>query len=212
MSLRFRHIAIEGPIGVGKTSLAHKLASQINAQLLLEQPEDNPFLFRFYRDPARYALQTQMHFLLQRVNQMADLAQLDLFNQHIVTDFLLAKDTLFARLTLSPDEWRLYEQIYLALSPRAPSPDLVIYLQAPSNVLIDRVMRRGRLAEADMNEAYLRALIDSYVHFFHDYDEAPLLVVNTECLNPIDSDKDYALLLDRIEHMRGRRAYFNLAA
>lgn len=212
MPARFRHIAVEGPIGVGKTSLARRLAPTFNAQLLLEQPDENPFLERFYRDPARYALQTQMFFLFQRVRQMTDLAQLDLFRQHIVADFLLAKDALFARLTLAEDEWRLYERMYAALSPRAPAPDLVIYLQAPAEALIDRVMRRGHAAEAGISEDYLKSLIDGYVRFFHDYDEAPLLVVNTENLNPVDRDEDFALLLDRIARMRGRREVFNLAA
>jgi deoxyadenosine/deoxycytidine kinase len=209
---RFRHIAVEGPIGVGKTSLARRLAPIFNAHLLLEAPDDNPFLERFYRDPRRHALPTQMFFLFQRARQMADLAQLDLFRQHIVADFLLAKDALFARLTLAEDELRLYRQMYAALSPQAPAPDLVIYLQAPADILIDRVMRRGHAAEAGISEVYLKSLNDSYVRFFHDYDEAPLLVVNTEHLNPIDREEDFALLLDRIERMRGRREVFNLAA
>ena len=209
---RFRHIVIEGPIGVGKTSLARRLAPTVGAQLLLEEPGENPFLERFYRDPARYALATQMFFLFQRVRQMTDLAQLDLFRQHIVTDFLLAKDALFARLTLAEDELRLYERTYAALSPQAPAPDLVIYLQAPADALIERVMRRGQPAEAGISEAYLKSLIDGYVRFFHGYDEAPLLVVNTEHLNPVARDEDFALLLDRIARMRGRREVFNLAA
>jgi deoxyadenosine/deoxycytidine kinase len=209
---RFRHIVIEGPIGVGKTSLARKLAPRFGAQLLLEKPEDNPFLERFYRDPKRYALPTQMFFLFQRARQMADLTQLDLFRQHVMADFLLAKDALFARLTLAEDEWKLYEQMYAALAPQAPAPDLVIYLQAPAEVLIERVMRRGLATEAGIHESYLKALIDSYVRFFHSYDDAPLLVVNTEHLNPIDRDEDFALLLERIERMRGRREVFNLAA
>lgn len=209
---RFRHIVIEGPIGVGKTSLARKLAPKFGAQLVLEAPDENPFLERFYRDPARHALPTQMFFLFQRARQMTDLAQLDLFRQHIVADFLLAKDALFARLTLAEDELRLYRQMYAALAPQAPAPDLVIYLQAPADLLIDRVMRRGHASEAGISEAYLKSLTDSYVRFFHDYDEAPLLVVNTEHLNPIDRDEDFALLLDRIDRMRGRREVFNLAA
>lgn len=208
---RYRHIVVEGPIGAGKTSLARKLAPRFGAQLLLEAPEDNPFLERFYRDPKRYALPTQMFFLFQRVRQMTDLAQLDLFRQHVITDFLLAKDRLFARLTLAEDELKLYEQLYAALSPQAPAPDLVICLQAPAQMLIERVTRRGLTTEAGIDAPYLAALSDQYVRFFHDYDDAPLLVVNTEHLNPIDRDEDFELLLARIERMRGRREVFNLA-
>lgn len=208
----YRHIVIEGPIGVGKTSLARKLAARVGAQLLLEQPEANPFLERFYRDSARYALPTQMFFLFQRAQQMRDLAQQDLFQSLVVGDFLLDKDALFARLTLAPDELKLYEQLHAHLAPQAPAPDLVIYLQAQPDTLIDRVERRALAAEAGMSEGYLRALHEAYLRFFHDYDAAPLLTINTEHLNPIDRDADFDLLMTRIEKMRGRREYFNLAA
>jgi deoxyguanosine kinase len=208
----YRHIVIEGPIGVGKTSLARKLATRLGAQLLLEQPEQNPFLERFYRDSARYALPTQMFFLFQRAQQMRDLAQQDLFQSLVVGDFLLDKDALFARLTLAPDELTLYEQLHAHLAPQAPAPDLVIYLQAQPETLIERVERRALAAEAGISAPYLRALHEAYVRFFHDYDSAPLLTINTEHLNPIDRDADFDLLLTRIEKMRGRREYFNLAA
>jgi deoxyadenosine/deoxycytidine kinase len=209
---RFRHIVIEGPIGVGKTSLAHRLARHTGAQLLLEQPQDNPFLERFYRDRARYALPTQLFFLFQRVRQLAELNQLDLFKAQIVGDFLLEKDALFARLTLAEDELKLYEQILAQIAPQAAVPDLVIYLQADPQTLISRVDRRGNPIEAGIHESYLRALSEAYARFFMDYDAAAVLVVNTDNLNPVDSDDDFALLLSRIERMRGRREYFNLGA
>jgi deoxyadenosine/deoxycytidine kinase len=209
---RLRHIVVEGPIGVGKTSLARRLAASIGAHLLLEQPEANPFLERFYREPSRHALATQMFFLFQRIQQLAELRQLDLFRSHVVGDFLLDKDPLFARLNLADDELKLYEQLYAQLAPRAPTPDLVIYLQAPAEALVERVARRGIAAEARIGAEYLRRLADSYADFFHHYDAAPLLVVNAEHLNPIERDADYALLVAQIEKMRGRREYFSLAA
>jgi deoxyadenosine/deoxycytidine kinase len=212
VAARFRHIVVEGPIGVGKTSLARRLGESIGAHLLLEQPEANPFLARFYREPARHALATQLFFLFQRIQQLAELRQLDLFRTHVVGDFLLEKDPLFARLTLADDELRLYEQLYAQLAPRAPAPDLVIYLQAPAETLIERVARRGNAAEAAITAEYLRRLADSYARFFHHFDAAPLLVVNAEHLNPVGRDEDYALLVAHIERMRGRREYFSVAA
>jgi len=211
VATRFRHIVIEGPIGAGKTSLARRLGASIGAHLLLEQPEANPFLPRFYRDPARYALSTQLFFLFQRVQQLAEARQLDLFRTHLVGDFLLEKDPLFARLTLTDDELKLYEQIYAQLSPRSPAPDLVICLQAPVEALYERVAQRGNPDEAAITEDYLRRLAEAYVQLFHNFDAAPVLLVNTEHLNPADRDEDYALLLLRIEQMRGRREYFSLA-
>jgi deoxyadenosine/deoxycytidine kinase len=206
-----RHLVIEGPIGVGKTSLARKLAARSGAKLVLEQAGDNPFLERFYRDSARYALPTQLFFLFQRVQQLRDLAQQDLFESLVIGDFLLDKDALFARLNLAPDELKLYEQIHAHLAPQAPAPDLVIYLQAQPETLVERVGRRALAAEAGITESYLRALNEAYVRFFHDYEGAPLLVVNTEHLNPIERDADFDLLLTRIDRMRGRREYFSLA-
>ena len=208
---RYGYIAIEGPIGVGKTTLARRLAQRCGAQLLLEQPQDNPFLERFYRDRKRYALPTQLFFLFQRVQQLAELRQPDLFHGPVIADFLLDKDALFARLTLADDELRLYEQILAQVAPQAQTPDLVLYLQAPPEVLIERVQRRSVPMENAIGTAYLRQLADSYLRFFHDYDGAPVLVVNTEALNPADRDDDLDLLITRIERLRGCREYFNLA-
>jgi len=211
VAARFRHIVVEGPIGAGKTSLARRLGDSLGAHLLLEQPEANPFLARFYLDPARHALATQMFFLFQRAAHLAELRQLDLFHSHVVADFLLEKDRLFARLTLADDELALYERLYAHLALQAPAPDLVIYLQAPAAALVERVARRGLKAEAPITAEYLNRLATGYAEFFHHYDAAPLLVVNTEHLNPVERDADYELLLSRIGSMRGRREHFSLA-
>ncbi|MFO1198860.1 MAG: deoxynucleoside kinase [Burkholderiaceae bacterium] len=206
---RYRHIVVEGPIGAGKTSLARKLSERFGAGLVLEEPSANPFLERFYREGRRYALPTQLFFLFQRVNQLRDLSQRDLFSQAVSGDFLLDKDPLFARLTLDDDELALYHQIFDSLRPQAPVPDLVIYLQAQPDTLVERVRRRGVPMEADMSEDYLRALADSYSRFFYNYDAAPLMIVNTEHLNPIERDDDFALLMRQLTEMRGRRVFFS---
>jgi len=208
---RWRHIVVEGPIGAGKTSLAKRLSERFGVQTVLEEPQANPFLERFYRDSARYALPTQLFFLFQRVNQLRDLAQRDLFESAAVGDFLLEKDPLFARLTLSDDELALYRQIFDSLKPQAPTPDLVIYLQAQPDTLVERVRRRGIPIEASIGEEYLRALGDAYSRFFHHFDAAPLLIVNTEHLNPVERDADLELLLQHVAGMRGRREFINLA-
>jgi len=206
---QYRHIVVEGPIGVGKTSLAHKLAERLGSNLLLERPEDNPFLPRFYQDMPRHALPTQLFFLFQRVNQLRELAQPDLFNRLTVSDFLLEKDPLFARLTLSADEWRLYQQIYDTLRPQAPRPDLVVYLQASSETLYERVRRRGVEYERPIAEEYLALLADSYSQFFYHYSGSPVLIVNSERLNFVTQQSDFELLLGRIHGMRGTREFFN---
>jgi deoxyguanosine kinase len=208
---RFRHIVIEGPIGVGKTTLTKKIATLFNAQTMLEDPKANPFLERFYRDGPRYALQTQLFFLFQRINQLRDLSQRDMFAENVVGDFLLDKDPLFARLTLADDELRLYNQIFESLKPQAPTPDLVVYLQADPDTLVNRVKKRGIEMEEHMSDHYLRALADNYSRFFHHYDQAPILIINTEHLNPVDNDEDFALLLKQLVEMRGKRVFFNRA-
>ncbi len=205
---KYRHIVVEGPIGAGKTSLARKLSERFGAKLVLEDPTANPFLERFYRDARRYALPTQLFFLFQRVNQLRDLAQQELFSQSAVGDFLLDKDPLFARLTLADDELALYRQIFESLRPQAPTPDLVIYLQAQPDTLVERVRKRGVEMETAISETYLRELAEGYSRYFHHYDAAPLLIVNTEHLNPIDRDDDFGVLVRQLAEMRGRRSFF----
>jgi len=205
-----RYIVVEGPIGAGKTSLVHALARLLRADELLERPEENPFLARFYDDMARYALAAQLTFLFQRVDQLRGLAQLDLFARPTVADFLFDKDPLFARNTLSDDEFALYEKIFTHLKPQVPVPDLVIYLQAPVDTLVTRVHRRGIEFERQMPEAYLARLADAYARFFYSYEEAPLLIVNSERLNFVDNPAHLELLQSRIASMRSRREFFNL--
>ncbi|HKO89224.1 MAG TPA: deoxynucleoside kinase [Burkholderiales bacterium] len=211
MSLsKYRHIVVEGPIGAGKTSLAHRLSERLDGEVLLERPEVNPFLPKFYQDMSRYALQTQLFFLFQRVQQLRELSQLDLFSKVTVADFFLDKDPLFARLILSGDELHLYQTIYETLRPQAPRPDLVIYLQAQPETLVQRVKKRGIGYERGMGEEYLGALADSYNRFFYHYADAPVLIVNSEHLNFVDRDDDLELLMRRIAGMRGGREFFNV--
>ncbi len=207
---KYRYIVVEGPIGAGKTSLTQRLAGLAGAKMLLEKPQDNPFLARFYQDAARYALPTQLFFLFQRINEVRELAQMDLFGGQTISDYLFDKDTLFARLTLSEDEFKLYQAIYLSLAPQAPKPDLVIYLQASTDTLIERVQRRGLRFERSISDEYLVKLANSYGEFFHHYDAAPLLTVNSDNLNFVDNDDDFALLMERIKNMRGSREFFSL--
>lgn len=205
-----RHIIVEGPIGVGKTSLARRLGEHLEAELLLEQPETNPFLGRFYQDQERYALQTQLFFLFHRLDLLRDLAQPELFPRTVVSDFLLDKDPLFAALTLNEDEYALYRQIFDRVSsPVSVAPDLVIYLQAKPEILVSRVRKRGIDMERKISDDYLILLGESYTRFFHNYEAAPVMVVNSENLNFVDSTDDFQLLVQRIESMRGHREYFN---
>jgi len=205
-----RHIVVEGPIGVGKTSLARRLGEHLDAELLLEQQETNPFLSRFYQNQERYALQTQLFFLFHRLDQLRDLAQPELFPRTVVSDYLLEKDPLFAGLTLNDDEYKLYRQIYDRVSvPAAIAPDLVIYLQAKPETLVSRVRKRGIEMERKISDDYLIVLGESYTRFFHTYTAAPVMVVNSENLNFADNEDDFLLLVQRIESMRGPREYFN---
>jgi deoxyadenosine/deoxycytidine kinase len=207
-----RYLVVEGPIGAGKTTLAQRLAARLSADLVLEQPGDNPFIARFYQDMARYALPTQLFFLFQRARMIEPLKQPDMFARPAVSDFLLDKDLLFARVTLSGDEFALYQKIYDALRPQAPAPDLVIYLQAQPAVLVERVKRRAAAYErAGISEEYLAVLAESYARFFHYYSAAPVLTVNSENLNFVERDADFELLVSRIRGMKSRREFFNLA-
>ena len=207
---RCRYIVVEGPIGAGKTSLARQLAEHLDAEMLLEQPEDNPFLSRFYDDMTRFALPTQLTFLFQRADQLRELAQIDMFRQPTVSDFLLDKDPLFARLNLSDAEYALYEKVYSHLKPQTPVPDLVIYLQAPVDTLVARVHQRGVDYERTIPAHYLARVADAYSRYFYRYDEAPLLIVNSERLNFVANPEHFALLLSHVGSMRGRREFFNL--
>ena len=210
MSPRHRYIAIEGPIGAGKTTLARRLAERLDAEAVLEQPGENPFLARFYQDMARYALPTQLFFLFQRVRQLEPLAQPDIFGRATVADFLLDKDPLFARITLSDDEMVLYQRIYDAVRPQAPVPDLVVYLQAPPATLYERVRRRAASYERGIGEEYLALLAEGYARFFYNYSAAPVLIVNSEHLNFVAREADFELLLARMRGMKSRREFFNL--
>jgi deoxyguanosine kinase len=209
---KYRYIVVEGPIGVGKTTLARAISEASGAALMLEDPDANPFLQRFYENPDRYALPTQLFFLFQRIDQLAALNQSDLFRRASVCDFMLEKDPLFARLNLKDEELKLYEQIYDHLKPQAPAPDLVVYLQATPETLIERVQKRGLDYEKSMSDAYLVGLAESYTRFFYQYAGAPLLIVNSDRLNFVESQADLELLMERIAAMRGPREFFSLGA
>ena len=206
---KYRYIVVEGPIGAGKTSLARRLAGHSGADTLLEKPEENPFLARFYQDPPRHALATQLFFLFQRGNEVRDLAQMDVFGSSTVADYLFDKDPLFARLNLSDAEFALYQQIFRTLQLEAPAPDIVIYLQAAPQTLAERVRRRAKPYERAISEEYLQRVAQGYSDFFYHYDAAPVLMVNTERLNFEEDDRDFALLLQRIAGMRGPREFFS---
>jgi len=209
---KYRYVVIEGPIGAGKTSLARVMSERTGGLALLEDPDANPFLPRFYQDRARYALPTQLYFLFHRATQVRALSQPDLFAGLTVADFMIDRDSLFARLTLNDDEFALYRQVYAQLKPQAPAPDLVIYLQASPETLIERVQRRGVAYERDIPDEYLVRLAETYARFFYQYDAAPVLTVNSENLNFVDQPGDFDLLLSRINAMRGPREFFSLGA
>ncbi|SEA68601.1 MAG: deoxynucleoside kinase [Paraburkholderia sp.] len=204
----FRYLAIEGPIGVGKTSLVHRLAERWSMHAIYERPQENPFLERFYRDTSRFALQTQLHFALQRAQQVRDIAQAWSAGTPLIADFMTQKNDVFARLTLPDDEWQLYRALAARVDASGPAPDMVVYLQASPEVLFSRIQKRALPMELQISDAYLRALCDAYNEFFYHYDGAPVLTVNAEHLNPLESDADLALLIGRMESMRGRKEFF----
>ena len=211
MTSKLDFIVVEGPIGVGKTTLAKRLAESFDSDVLLEGAEENPFLERFYQEPRSAALQTQLFFLFQRAQQLQDLKQQDMFRPVQVADFIIEKDRLFAQMTLDEDEYKLYEQVYEHVTIDAPEPDLVIYLQAPVEVLVKRVAKRGRRFEKYMDADYLERIIESYTRFFYDYAKSPLLIVNATEIDLVSHEADYQLLLDQINKTQSGRHYFNPA-
>ncbi|MCI5106244.1 MAG: deoxynucleoside kinase [Pseudomonadales bacterium] len=204
-----RYIAVEGPIGVGKTSLTRRLAESFNYDLLLEKADENPFLERFYQDPRRHALSTQLFFLFQRAQQLQELRQDDMFEPVRVADFLIDKDRLFAQQNLDADEYELYLNVYRHLTIDAPSPDLVIYLQAPTETLLERIRKRGIAAEQLIELDYLEKLTAAYTEFFHFYKDSPLLIVNSAEIDLVSNDNDYQQLVDYIVSVPGGTHYFN---
>ncbi len=203
-----RYIAIEGVIGVGKTSLARLLCERFQARLVLEEVEENPFLKDFYRDRARYAFQTQMHFLFSRYQQQRTLRQLELFHERMVADYLFQKDRIFAGLNLSDRELALYERLVGWLEMDVMKPDVVIYLQANVETLLERIARRGRAFEKDMDRDYIKQLVEAYNHFFFHYVEAPLLVVNTNGIDFVNNPDDFEDLQKRILSHRQGTVYY----
>ncbi len=204
-----RFIVIEGPIGVGKSSLARRLAESLNGQVVLEQADQNPFLERFYRNPRAAAFQAQLFFLFQRARQLEEVRQADLFDAVRVADYLLDKDRLFARVTLDDAEYALYDRVYERVVVDAPRPDLVVYLQAPVDVLFDRIAKRGIRYEQFIQRDYLERITESYARFFHSYDEAPLLIVNSASIDPVGNEADYRQLFAQIVKTRSGRHFFN---
>lgn len=207
-----RYIAIEGPIGVGKTALARRLADSLSAELVLEEIEENPFLERFYRDGRSAALPAQMFFLFARARQIEKLRQSDLFSSVTISDYLFTRDRLFAELNLDPEELKLYDQISENLAVDAPVPDLVIYLQASVDAIQQRLVRRNSHYDRFVERRYLEKLTDAYSRFFHTYDDGPLLIVNASQIDPVNNDIDYEQLFVQIERTTGGRHFFNPAA
>jgi deoxyguanosine kinase len=207
-----RYIVVEGPIGVGKTTLAKRLADSFASELILEQADENPFLERFYRNRRHAALPTQLFFLFQRARQIEQIRQTDLFSPVRIADFLIDKDRLFAELNLDPNELRLYEQVAATLELDPPRPDLVVYLQAPASVLMRRVAGRGIGYEQLIDQDYLERLGEAYARFFYDFDAAPLLIVNAASIDPIHRESDYQELLRTILRIKHGRHFFNPAS
>lgn len=204
-----RYIAVEGPIGVGKTTLAKRLAQTFNYQILLEKADENPFLERFYSNRRQAALATQLFFLFQRSQQIQDIRQSDLFQQVRVADFLIEKDRLFAEVNLDEEELKLYQQVYEQMTLDAPRPDLVIYLQAPSDILLRRIAHRGIGSEQNIDNDYLEQLNEAYRSFFHYYDQAPLLIVNASTIDLVNNQRDYEQFVEYLLTIKNGRHYFN---
>jgi len=204
-----RYIAVEGPIGVGKTSLARRLAESFNYEALLETVENNPFLERFYQNRRQAALPTQLFFLFERARQIQELRQGDMFEPVRVADFILEKDRLFAKINLDADELKLYENIYSHLTIDAPTPNLVIYMQAPASVLMERIRSRGVKAEQAVEKSYLEELVETYTEFFHYYSKAPLLIVNAADIDLVNNETDYSELLQFVRTVKSGRHYYN---
>lgn len=204
-----RYIVVEGPIGVGKTTLAKKLANSLNYEILLEHAEENPFLERFYKDRKAAALPTQLYFLFQRAKQIQEIRQGDMFQQVRIADFLMEKDQLFAQVTLDDEELQLYQMVYQQLTIDAPKPDLVVFLQAPTEVLMNRIQQRGILAEQAIDLDYLGQLNDAYTQFFYYYDKAPLLIVNATEIDIYNSKEDYYNLVEYMLGITSGRHYYN---
>ena len=202
-------LVIEGPVGVGKTSLAKRLAQHFDAEALLEGAEENPFLQRFYDNPREAALPAQLYFLFQRSQQMNELQQGDMFRQRLVADFMMEKDRLFAQLNLDAEELKLYAQVSERIALQAPAPDLVVYLQAPVDVLMARVKKRARPQERAIERAYLQRLCDTYAEFFYHYERSPMLIINAAEINPLENEADFQLLLEHICAEGPQRRYLN---
>ncbi len=207
MSEHPKYLVVEGPIGVGKTTLAKRFAKDFHADLVLEEPASNPFLERFYSNPGQMALHTQLHFLLQRRSRVKNLSFP--LERTIVTDFLLEKDRLFAESTLDEAELRLYEQIHELVIIDSPRPDLVVYLQAPVEVLLQRIHGRGQRFERSIDTTYLQRLNDAYASFFHYYDEAPMIIVNATEIDFAHNEDDYRQLFEQINSINKGRHFFN---
>ncbi|MEH6528881.1 MAG: deoxynucleoside kinase [Porticoccus sp.] len=204
-----RFIAVEGPIGVGKTTLAKRLAANFNYETFLEQADENPFLERFYQDRRAGALPAQLYFLFQRTRQIQEIRQGDMFQQVRVSDFMIEKDQVFAQVTLDDEELKLYQTVYQQLTIDAPRPDLVIYLQASTEALLDRVQRRGIQAEKSIDADYLNQLNEAYTRFFYYYDEAPLLIVNATDIDLVNNKQDYHNLVEYMLNIKSGRHYYN---
>lgn len=207
-----RFIVVEGPIGVGKTSLAQRLAEHLGGELMLEAVEENPFLERFYRGEKNAALSAQLFFLFQRTKQLDTLRQADLFARVHVADYHIDKDRLFAEVNLDAEELALYSQIFERVASEPPTPDLVIYLQASVDTCLERIARRGIHYERLINRRYLERLTEAYARHFHDYVEAPLLIVNASSIDPVNNDADFRQLMERVERTTSGRHFFNPAA